>query len=104
MLKKNPHPTFTAPVKIPVPGETPETLIFTFRHKSKSQLKRFWEECKENNIKDEEAIHEIVSGWNWADVEFSKEALVELIDNYPGAALAIIDGYSEGLHRGKVGN
>ena len=48
-------------------------------------------------------IMKIVSGWN-LDEPFSREAVVQLCDELPGAALAIIERYRAAVTEGRLGN
>ena len=103
-LKKNPNPTFSATVEIPVPGEKAEKVNFTFRHKSKSEYKKFIESCVDRD--DAESTLEIVADWKLTDVfgEVTKDSLTALYEAYPGAPGAVFTGYVKGLHQGRVGN
>ena len=48
-------------------------------------------------------IMRIVDGWN-LDSEFSRAAVVQMCDELPGAALAIIDQYRAAITEGRLGN
>jgi len=50
-----------------------------------------------------EYIAQIVDGWN-LDEEFSLPALVQLCDELPGVALAIINDYRAAITEGRLGN
>lgn len=103
-LKKTPNPTFPAIVEIPVPGEKPEKVEFTFKYKSKAEYKKFIESCE--GREDPNNALELVAGWKLNDVygEVSAESLAELFDAYPGAPGAVFTGYVKGLHQGRLGN
>lgn len=48
-------------------------------------------------------IMKIMDGWN-LDVDFSRDSVVQLCDELPGAALAIIDSYRLAVTEGRLGN
>jgi len=48
-------------------------------------------------------ILQIMDGWN-LDVEFSRGSVVQLCDELPGAAMAIIDSYRLSITEGRLGN
>ena len=48
-------------------------------------------------------IMKIADGWN-LDVEFSRDAVAQLCDELPGAALQIIDQYRTAITEGRLGN
>lgn len=53
--------------------------------------------------KNADYILQIVDGWN-LDAEFGRAALVQLCDELPGAALAIMNGYTAAITEGRLGN
>jgi len=53
--------------------------------------------------KNADYIMAIAAGWN-LDVEFSRDAAVQLCDELPGAAIAIIDSYRAAVSEGRLGN
>ena len=103
-LKKNPKPTFKHFVEIPVPGEKPEKVEFTFKYMSKSEYKSFIEGAAEK--KDAESASDILVAWPLDD-EFGpvcQDSIESLFEAYPGAPGAIISGFINGLHKGRAGN
>lgn len=48
-------------------------------------------------------ILRIADGWS-LDEPFGREAVVQLCDEFPGAALAIIDTYRQAVSEGRLGN
>lgn len=100
-LKLNPEPTFKATVRIPVPGGQSEPVEFTFKHRTATQIRSFGEECKDKA--DTEVINMLVVGWSLDDA-FNDENIARLIDNYPKAASAIVDGYYNELFKARLGN
>ncbi len=103
-LKRNPNPTFVHPVEIPVPGEKPEKVDFTFRHKTKTAYQQFLVDCVGRS--DTENALEIVSGWGLNEEfgQVSKESIEALFEEYLGAPGAVFMAYSQGLHQGRLGN
>jgi hypothetical protein len=54
-------PTFPAPVAIPIPGEKPDVVVFTFKARTRKEFAEWMEALKEKN--NVEAIMECVTGW-----------------------------------------
>lgn len=100
MLKLDPNPTFNAVVEIPVPGDKPAKVGFTFKHMTRKQFNEFQAE----NLKDVDAILRIAKDWDGVDAEFSRESVERLIDAYHGAAYAIADAYTRELNKARLGN
>lgn len=48
-------------------------------------------------------LMQILDGWD-LDVEFSRPAVVQLCDELPGVALALINQYREAITEGRAGN
>lgn len=53
--------------------------------------------------KNADYIMQIVDGWN-LETEFSRSAVVQLCDELPGAALAIMNAYTAAITEGRLGN
>ncbi len=100
-LKLNPEPTFKSSVGIPVPGGKPEPVEFTFRHRKVSDLASFGDAIK--GKPNAEVVLQCIVGWALTD-EFNDENVGRLVDNYPGAATAIIDAYYRELANVRLGN
>lgn len=103
-LKLNPEPTFKSKVGVPVPGGRTAEVEFTFRYRSKSELKKWNDEIAEAPKDADEAalFRTFVVAWDLED-EFSDENIRRLCDAYPGAASAAVDVYlreSWGARRG----
>lgn len=96
-------PTFTARVAIPVPGQAPELVEFTFKGRTRDQFAEFIESIKEGESKDVEVIMDIASGWELEDA-FDAKNVELLTQNYLGAARAIIDKYLAELTTARLGN
>ncbi|MBI3103242.1 MAG: hypothetical protein HYY98_17070 [Burkholderiales bacterium] len=48
-------------------------------------------------------IIKIVDGWN-LDAEYSRDAVQQMCDEYPGAAQAVIESYRLAITEGRLGN
>lgn len=103
MFKLNPKPTFSAVVKIPVPGENAADLTIIFKHKRRDEVADFFQRAAAADTKDA-ILLEIVEGWKDVDTEFSPEALHDLVQNYHGAVQAIFDAYLIELSQARKGN
>jgi hypothetical protein len=95
-----PKPTFTAAVPVPVPGEGPTDVQFTFKGRTREQFKELLE-VKDGTKLD--AIMEIASGWE-LDEPFDRSNVEKLLDNYLGAFDAIWDTYLRELTQARLGN
>ena len=103
VFKRQPAPTFSQRVAIPVPGDdVPFSIEFEFRTRSKAEV----DALIAADRKFQEVAEEIVVGWQEADagVAYSPDALVALQDAFPGAPLAIYRSFLEGLHQGRAKN
>jgi hypothetical protein len=100
-LKLNPEPTFKATIRIPVPGGESEPVEFTFKHRTLTQLKAFGDEIRGKD--NAEAVMLLVAGWSLDDA-FNLENVQRLVENYPRASAAIVDGYYNELVKGRLGN
>jgi hypothetical protein len=101
MLKLKADPTFSAAVSIPVAGGKAEKVKFTFRHRTKDQLKA-WQETVEG--KDDAAlILEMASGWDLAE-PFDLENVTFLVQNYMGSGNAVVQTYMSELSGARLGN
>jgi hypothetical protein len=99
-----PSPTFKEKVGIPVAGGAPADVQFVFRHRTKSQLDDFLrpppvpaegeEPVPEKT--DVERIKEMATGWDLDD-PFDDEHIGLLVENYPGAGVAVLRGYVDAL-------
>lgn len=101
MFKLQPNPTFKAKVAIPLPGQKKAGEIeFEFRHFSLSK----WEAIAAERPVRDVLIDDIIVGWSGVEEAFSKEALVVLFDEYPGAAAAVFDTFVAELFGAKRKN
>ena len=100
-LKLVANPTFTAKIGIPVAGGDPVDVVFTFRHRTKTQLDEFVRTRADKP--DADSVMEMASAWDLED-PFNRENVELLLENYIGAALAIFRGYVDQLVQAKLGN
>ena len=66
----------------------------------KATIASIFEKARDSNA---DYILKIVDGWN-LDVEFSRAAVLQLCDELPGAALAMIEAYRLAIAEGRLGN
>lgn len=103
MFKLNPNPTFFGKIEIPVPGSSPQPIEIEFRHKTKDGLKAFFESAQDGRA-DDDLLAEIIVGWRGVDAEYGADALRDLLQNYPAAAMEILGGYTRALTQAKAKN
>jgi hypothetical protein len=89
-LTLQPNPTFTATVKIPVPGSRPSPVEFTFRNRNREDLAAWLESL--DGRPTEAAVLEMATGWDLDD-GFDAANVALLMRNYIGAWQAIYDTY-----------
>lgn len=94
-------PTFKADVSIPVPGGRPANVSFTFKHKTRDELKDLLAGLE--GREDVDVVLEITTGWG-IDEAFEEDNVAILLQNYPGAALAIIDTFLKEVSGARRGN
>lgn len=105
MFKIQPNPTFTVPVKIHVPGvEGPDPLRIIYKHRQEEDLEKLAESIGKAKKITVDDLLEIVFGWEEADTEFSREALLKLKSNYPSSFAQIYEQYWESLRPARLGN
>ncbi|MGC0890450.1 phage tail assembly chaperone [Pantoea agglomerans] len=94
-----PKPTFKAVVSIPRAGEEDGQLTFTFKHMALGELAEL-EKLDDKTACD--FLAEIVAGWALPE-ECTPQNISTLLQNYPGAMLAISRTYYNELlgHREK---
>jgi hypothetical protein len=94
-------PTFKAPVAIPVAGSAPVDVEFTFKHRTRDQMKEFIE-SREGKT-DAQSLIEMAVGWDFAE-PLTLESAETMLQNYLGAALPIYKKYVEELSQAKAKN
>lgn len=106
MFKLQPNPTFKVDVTIPVPGGKDGKLTIEFKHKGKKALKEFFDSLtsEDNQRSDVDALSDLIAGWSGVDEKFSAEALEQLLDNYPSAAMALFEAYRTEVLEARVKN
>lgn len=92
MFKLQPKPTFWVKVPIAIPGAPKPALVdIEFKHLGRDALKDYLA-CLDGR-EDNESLCEIVMGWKDVDEEYSEDALKKLLNNYPGAALSMVQTF-----------
>lgn len=86
----DPNPTFRFPVAIPVPGGQAADVVFTFRHKTKTEMNDLIKRAE--TLSEVDLIMEVACGWELVD-QFTTENVTRMIDNYIGSAGAIFSAY-----------
>lgn len=105
MFKLDPSPTFWSSVRITVPGvPEPVAIEMEFAHKGVDDLKAWMEEIRDKAANDGTTIKHIVRGWRGVDAEFSEEAIVKLVKNYPASAVEIVEQYLRSLTESRAKN
>jgi hypothetical protein len=94
-------PTFPAKVQIPVAGDKPATVTFTFKGRTRDAFKAFIESISDRE--DVDVIMDIASGWDLEDA-FDRDSIELLTQSYLGAARAIIEAYLNELTAARVKN
>ena len=100
-LKLQPNPTFKCKVGIPVPGVGEVEAVFEFKHKGRDELEKFW--SAHVGQPHPEVAEALVVGWGLED-EFNIENLRALLNNYLGAAPALLTAYEDELLNARRGN
>lgn len=90
-LSLKPNPTFVAQVAIPVAGEASARVPFTFKYRTKSELDALSGQIQAA-ASEVDSVFLVAEGWGLDD-EFSPENVGLLLDQRPGAALAIFEVY-----------
>lgn len=96
-------PTFTCDVKIPVPGDKPVPVTFTFKARKKDAMKAWIDSLNEDSKDIHNAAMECATGWDLDD-EFNLENLKELEQNYAGSMRAVIATYIDEQTGARLGN
>ncbi|KQP43909.1 phage tail assembly chaperone [Pseudorhodoferax sp. Leaf274] len=96
------EPTFTATVKIPVPGKSAHPIEFTFKHRDEDAFKEFGKKLKSYK-NDTDAVMDIACGWD-LEQPWERENVEKLVKRYLGSAKAIIDKYALVNSGAELGN
>ena len=108
MFKINPDATFKAVVKITVPGADQKGIEFEFKHKTRSGMGEWLKNIAGKN--DAEVSGEFIVGWSGVisetgdEIPFSFDAFERLCENYPAAAVEIMNGYIKALMESRTKN
>ena len=126
VLGKRPK-SFKRTLKVPLPEGAEGSIELSFVYRTRSEFGAFVDELlaaakvKPASAADEDVafslqqsleltrdtnadyILKIVDGWN-LDEEFTRDAVVQLCDELPGVALAIINDYRAAVTEGRLGN
>lgn len=105
MFKIKADPTFDASLTIVGQGRE-QVLNVTFRHKTHteySDLLLKLADPKKNKMDTADAILQLVEKWD-ADADLTRENIVALREEQPGADWAIITGFGEALTVARKGN
>ena len=94
-------PTFVSKVSIPVAGEKPVTVTFTFKARTRDAFKAFVESLADRE--DVDVILDVASGWDLEDA-FDKDNIELMTQSYLGAARAIIEAYLSELTAARAKN
>lgn len=99
-FRLQPAPTFKAKVDIPVHGGSAVAVEFEFKHRTRDQIAEFFKDEKRGDV---DTILEVLAGWELDD-PFGRESVELLVQNYAGAAPAIVARYVEELIQARKGN
>ena len=97
----DPAPTFKAKVEIPVHGGNVVPVEFTFIHKTRDELNDMMGPKAPKT--DVESIFAMCEGWELED-DFTEENVTKMVQNYQGAAGAIVRKYLAEIMQAKLGN
>ena len=104
MFKLEAKPIFTADVEIPIPGLPSERIKFDFKHKTRTEFDALAKAIRDDQKTVEEAVREIVVGWNAPGTEFTDEALNTCFELFPGSPFALFTAYRSNLIEGRRKN
>lgn len=90
---------FKLPVEFNMPNGDKAQIVFTVRHMKASEMQDLYN----TERSDSQMIMDIATGWN-IEEEFTEENTKELVDLYPGAALALAGAYLGALAGQRVKN
>ncbi len=95
-FKPQPNPTFKTKVTIRAPGEKPQILSCTFRHKRKKEYTDWIDRAKTSG-NDAESLLEVLAGWDYPPGDPSIETINELLESYPSSGGALFLAYTQEL-------
>lgn len=100
-LKAIVSPTFKVKVKLPVPGEEPAQVDFTFRHRTRDELKAWLSSGQERS--DVDSIMEMVTAWGFEE-PLNRENVSDLVQRCIGSPVVLVQTYIEELTKARQGN
>lgn len=100
-FKLDPSPTFKATVQIPVHGGDSIPVVFEFKHRTRDQMDEFYKPKKARAV--EEQAMDMLAGWELDD-EFNAENVAKLLQNYMGAAAALVTAYVTEMMQARTKN
>lgn len=105
MLKLQPAPTFKAKVIIPIPGQdTGVQVVCEFRHMTRDAFEAFSASEAVAARTDVESLLALLVGWEGIDAAFGPDAVALLVQQYHGAAYAIVSAYAAELTKARSKN
>lgn len=99
----DPAPTFKAKVDIPVHGSDTVPVEFEFKHRSRDAMDELLSRVSSGSLKDVDSLQEVIVGWELDD-PFTAESIDKLVQNYQGAAQAIVRKYMSEITQARLGN
>jgi hypothetical protein len=84
--------TFRAKVHIPGAGDDSITIEFVYRHMRKSAFQSFLDD-QAKNLEDPDAIMFIAQGWDREGIEFTRDNVVALIEDYHLAPRLVVETF-----------
>ena len=102
-LTLNPKPTFKHTVMIPVPGEKPHPVEFTFHGKTQKQYGEMLEQVTKADGDEAASFMLFVAGWDVA-ADFTKENVEQFLQSYIGAGTLLFREYTDELTKAARGN
>ncbi|SEM50223.1 Phage tail assembly chaperone [Pseudomonas sp. ok272] len=118
------NPTFKAGVLIPIVGNAPEKVEFTFKYRDRAELAALFDDWSEKRDKARAAlgdkptwskivatdteqqaqqIKDLVVGWGFDD-EFNEDNIVAFVKSCQGAAEAVVKAHESAYSQARLGN
>jgi hypothetical protein len=95
-------PTFSASAPIPVPGSDPVPVSFTFKHRTRDELKTFVKD-EAPNLADVDLLQAIATGWE-LDEAYTPENIAIFCQHRHAASAEIWRTYLRELTQARLGN
>lgn len=117
-------PTFKGPVMIPIVGQAPVKVDFTFKYRDRVDLAALFDEWNQrrkegferlgdnpslsdvvtvDTEQQAQQIKDLVVGWEFDD-KFNDESIKALVTSCHGTAEAVVDAYQEAFAKARTGN